>query len=106
MSKYDPKEEKASVNGDHPNSDLLKILNKFIDIYVLCPCCGLPETSLVLKHKKDLYHHCDACGSETEIPSDNRMSIVMQSFLTSRQVHHKRHYQVEVETEVETKVSP
>lgn len=51
------------MNGDHANGDLLKILNKFIDIYVLCPRCKLPETILVLKHKKDLYHRCAACGA-------------------------------------------
>lgn len=74
QSKYDPKEDKSSVNGDHPNADLVKILNKFIDVYVLCPRCKLPETILVLKHKKDLYHRCAACGAESPIDADNKMS--------------------------------
>lgn len=76
QSKYDSKENKASVNGDHPNPDLIKILNKFIDEYVLCPVCKLPETSLMLKHKKDLYHHCDACGAETLIEANSKMSSI------------------------------
>lgn len=74
QSKYDAKEDKSSVNGDHPNSDLVRILNKFIDEYVLCPNCHLPETVLVLKRKKDLYHRCAACGAESIIDASNRMS--------------------------------
>ena len=38
------------MNGDHPNPDLMKILNKFIDEYVLCPVCKLdanPKMSIV-----------------------------------------------------------
>ncbi|KAK8789662.1 eukaryotic translation initiation factor 5 [Blastocystis sp. subtype 4] len=82
QSKYDSKENKASVNGDHPNPDLIKILNKFIDEYVLCPVCKLPETSLMLKHKKDLYHHCDACGAETLIEANSKMNTFIVNEMT------------------------
>ena len=64
------------MNGDHPNPDLMKILNKFIDEYVLCPVCKLPETVLTLKHRKDLYHHCEACGAETLIDANPKMSSI------------------------------
>ena len=75
QSKYDQKEDKSSVNGDYPNPDLVKILNKFIEEYVLCPQCRLPETMLVVKHKKDLLHRCAACGAECQIDANDKMSI-------------------------------
>ena len=37
---------------------------------------ALPETVLTLKHRKDLYHHCEACGAETLIDANPKMSIV------------------------------
>lgn len=77
QSKYDAKEDKSSVNGDHPNPDLIKILNKFIDEYVLCPNCHLPETVLVVKHKKDLLHRCAACGAESQIDANDKMSRLL-----------------------------
>lgn len=70
------KRKQSVGDGDHPNPDLMKILNKFIDEYVLCPVCKLPETVLTLKHRKDLYHHCEACGAETLIDANPKMSIV------------------------------
>ena len=88
QSKYDQKEDKSSVNGDHPNPDLIKILNKFIDEYVLCPHCHLPETMLVLKHKKDLFHRCAACGAESQIDANAKMSK-LQEAIFNRHLHYQ-----------------
>ena len=66
----------------------MKILNKFIDEYVLCPVCKLPETVLTLKHKKDLYHHCEACGAESLIDVNVKMSRNYSKVLTIRHFHH------------------
>jgi len=54
--------EKATVNGAHTAADLQKLLNVFIDKFVLCPNCKLPETALVVK-KGIIFHRCSACGA-------------------------------------------
>jgi translation initiation factor 5 len=47
------KEGKSIIKGDHKNEDLIKILDKFIEKYLICGKCKLPETSL-LATKREL----------------------------------------------------
>ena len=49
------------LNGLHSYNILLETLDKFINMYILCPNCNLPE----IKHfvqVKDLMSKCNACG--------------------------------------------
>jgi translation initiation factor 5 len=39
QSKYDPKEDRAVVNGAHDGLKLAELLNKFIELFILCPKC-------------------------------------------------------------------
>lgn len=39
QSKYNIVSERAIVNGSHTSSDLQKILDKFIQQFILCPVC-------------------------------------------------------------------
>jgi translation initiation factor 5 len=55
QSRWDADTEKSTVNGAHNTPDLQKLLNTFIDKFVLCPNCHLPETALVVR--KGMINH-------------------------------------------------
>ncbi len=44
QSKYDPKEDRAVVNGAHDGLKLAELLNKFIELFILCPKCKCVAT--------------------------------------------------------------
>lgn len=52
------------VNGAFPQSVLADTLKKFIEMFVLCPNCNLPETDLKLKKNGNIMQVCNACGHE------------------------------------------
>jgi hypothetical protein len=39
QSRYDAKEDRAVVNGAHDPLKLAELLNKFIELFILCPNC-------------------------------------------------------------------
>lgn len=63
---------KSTVNGAHSPSSLQKLLNVFIDKFVLCPNCHLPETSLSVK-RDTIYQKCRACGSTEPCEASHKL---------------------------------
>lgn len=61
LSKWEDKEEKSIVNGAHQQNDLQRLMDKFIQMYVLCPNCELPEIDIIVK-KERVSCKCNACG--------------------------------------------
>nr|BAN65391.1 eukaryotic translation initiation factor 5, putative [Babesia bovis] len=61
MSKFEESEEKALINGAHTERALTQILDKFIEMYVLCAECHLPEIEVLVK-RGALCSRCNACG--------------------------------------------
>lgn len=76
MVKFEENEEKAIVNGAHKENDLVNILDKFIDMYVLCPHCLLPETDIIVK-KGFLICKCNACGNVGELNNSHKIATYM-----------------------------
>ncbi|ETW56251.1 hypothetical protein PFAG_03699 [Plasmodium falciparum Santa Lucia] len=76
MVKFEENEEKAIVNGAHKEKDLVNILDKFIEMYVLCPHCLLPETDIVVK-KGILICKCNACGNIGELNNSHKIATYM-----------------------------
>lgn len=66
--------EKATVNGAHNAADLQKLMNVFIDKFVLCPNCHLPETALVVK-KGIICHKCSACGAREPVDMSHKLCV-------------------------------
>lgn len=64
--------EKATVNGSHTTQVLQHLLNVFIDKFVLCPKCHLPETALVVK-KGLIQHKCSACGAKEPVDMSHKL---------------------------------
>lgn len=60
-------EKESIIKGQHTYEDLLKLLDKFIHLYVLCKKCGYPEQYMILEGKKDLTAICNACGASRKL---------------------------------------
>ena len=54
--------------------EILKQLDKFIEKYVLCPNCKLPEIHLRVRSKKEIHGKCESCGFKG--PMDNQHKII------------------------------
>jgi translation initiation factor 2 subunit 2 len=45
-----------------------KLLNMFVDQYVICPTCKGPDTELIRLDRKVWILRCHVCGAETPVP--------------------------------------
>ncbi|OYT34801.1 MAG: translation initiation factor IF-2 subunit beta [Candidatus Aenigmarchaeota archaeon ex4484_52] len=52
--------------GKFSNSMINKKLDKYVSIYVLCPACKKPDTSII-KINHVVFIKCDACGARKPI---------------------------------------
>lgn len=52
------------VNGAFQQSVLMEVLQKFIEMFVICTSCKLPETDLKLRKNGMITQACNACGAE------------------------------------------
>lgn len=73
QSKFDKKTERAIVNGAHTNKDMQELLGKFINLFILCPTCGLPEINLAVK-KGTIKLDCAACGHNGDISHQHKLA--------------------------------
>lgn len=69
-------EKKNTLTGHHTNKKLQEILYEYINSFVLCPLCGIPELtySLIKISSKnfDLTCMCTACGNNNIIKIKNK----------------------------------
>jgi translation initiation factor 5 len=72
QSKFNVGTERAIVNGCHQAPDLSKILDRFIQQFILCPNCKLPELKMVIK-SSSIKIECAACGAASQIKSAHRL---------------------------------
>lgn len=45
QTRYNEEDERAIVNGAHTNAILQQLVHKYVELFVLCPNCRLPESS-------------------------------------------------------------
>jgi translation initiation factor 5 len=64
------------VNGKHDAQDLVVHLTKFIQMYVLCPNCHLPELKTKVG-KKSIKIDCASCGHNGIIKNSHRCTLYM-----------------------------
>lgn len=72
MSSFDKKTEKAVVNGAFQVGDMQKTLEKFIEIFILCPTCKLPELKMGVKSQIKI--DCAACGHNDILASQHKLT--------------------------------
>lgn len=71
---WSPETERAIVNGAHTTADLQTNLFKYIEKFVLCPGCKLPET--IYKVKSDcIYSTCAACGTKEMLDMTHKLTV-------------------------------
>lgn len=64
QTKIDDSEGTYIVNGSFQQSSLMEVLQKFIDMFVMCSNCNLPETDMKLRKSGTITQACNACGHE------------------------------------------
>lgn len=64
---------KNVLNGEFTNSYLQNKIYNYIDSYVLCELCKLPETKYKISKKK-LYNKCQACSHKYEITGNEKLN--------------------------------
>ena len=86
QSRWEAEAQKSTVNGAHTAADCQRLMNMFIDKFVLCPKCLLPETSLAVSLKKGvIFHKCSACGAKEQVDATHKLCtyIIKQAELAS-----------------------
>jgi len=62
----------AIVNGAHNDAALQGLIHKYIELFVLRPQCGLPETGYKIK-SSCIFHKCAACGSKEMVDMSHKL---------------------------------
>jgi len=69
---YSVETDRAVVNGAHTDVVLQNLIKRYIDTFVLCPGCGLPETEYKIK-SGCIYHKCAACGTKEMVDMSHKL---------------------------------
>ena len=69
----DIKNEVQLINGSHAADKLQTLLDKFIEKYVLCPKCKLPEIRIFIKSEQ-IRCKCRACGTISKLDDKHKFS--------------------------------
>lgn len=57
---------RARLTGEFDRKRMGQVLDEYVDTYVLCPECGLPDTSITREQGAELLE-CDACGARSAV---------------------------------------
>jgi len=69
---YSEVTDRAVVNGSHADAALQGMVHKYIEAFVLCPQCGLPETHYKIK-AGCIFHKCAACGAKEMVDMEHKL---------------------------------
>lgn len=69
---YNKETDRAVVNGHHTDKALQQLVHKYIEGFVLCPNCGLPETEYKIK-SGIINHKCAACGHKAMVDMTHKL---------------------------------
>lgn len=72
QTRYNPDTDRAIVNGAHMDGVLQDIIKRYIDKFVLCPTCSLPETDYRIKNGC-IFHKCKACGAKEMVDMSHKL---------------------------------
>lgn len=69
--------ERAIVNGHHDTYVFQELLDKFIEKYVCCKICSLPEVFMVVR-KGIIQGRCMACGWQGDLDNTHKLATFIQ----------------------------
>jgi len=72
QTRYNADTDRAIVNGAHTDATLQDLVHRYIDKFVLCPNCNLPETEYKIKSDA-IYHKCAACGAKEMVDMSHKL---------------------------------
>ena len=76
----------AIINGHIRKDDMEKSLRNYIEIFVLCKECGLPEIPKYKIDRKGIKTKCLSCGARNKMDSDDHKLV---SYIVSKLKHQK-----------------
>lgn len=62
------------INGKLQDDVINDSLDKYINKYVVCKNCGLPEYHMLYPEGKGLTNVCNSCGHREEMDPTNRVT--------------------------------
>ncbi|CAN0161906.1 unnamed protein product, partial [Ectocarpus sp. 12 AP-2014] len=71
-TRYNEEDERAIVNGAHTNATLQQLVHKYVELFVLCPNCRLPESKYKIKNGA-IFHKCYACGAKEMVDMSHKL---------------------------------
>jgi len=72
QTSFSVKDDRAVVNGSHTDGALQAMIHKYVESFVLCPQCGLPETRYKFK-TGCVFHDCAACGAVEMVDMEHKL---------------------------------
>ena len=72
QTRYNADTDRAIVNGAHTDAVLQDLMHRYIEKFVLCPTCGLPETDYKIKSGV-IWHKCAACGAKEMVDMGHKL---------------------------------
>ncbi len=75
----DIKNDLYLINGNHTSEKLAPYIDKFIEKYILCPKCKLPESRIFIK-KGEIRCKCRACGGLSKLDDKHKFSNHIKNF--------------------------
>lgn len=70
----------GAIMGKRTYEDILKFLDKFIEKYVCCPKCRLPELHLRIRGDKkrgEIHGKCESCGFKGAMDQNHKIINTM-----------------------------
>jgi len=82
-------EDGTMLLGGHFDAKILQnLIPGYVEIFVLCPTCHLPETMYEISTKKKrIYHKCSACGSRNAI---NETDHKVYRYILAQSLHNDK----------------
>jgi translation initiation factor 5 len=69
---YNEDTDRAIINGAHTDDALQNLIHRYIELFVLCPNCRLPETEYKIKNEC-IFHRCMACGAKDMVDMNHKL---------------------------------
>ena len=73
LTNYSADTDRAIVNGNHTPQDLQSLLCRYIENFVLCKQCRLPETTYKIKAGL-ISQKCAACGNKDNVDMTHKLT--------------------------------
>ena len=72
---------KGEIKAILNKNEIEELINKYIDVYILCKKCKYPELVIKKHNNNKLYYSCNACGYSIDIPEDKFTKIIYKDIM-------------------------